>query len=111
MSDPLNRRGLMAAAVALAVLPPVARAATQHHVDIRKLKFKPASLTINIGDTVAWKNHDIAAHTATEVEGLWDTEELKKGDIGRIQFNDAGEFDYFCAYHPTMKGKITVAEA
>ena len=90
------------------MLPRFTRAGTDHHVDIKRLKFKPASLTIKAGETVIWKNHDIAAHTASDVEGNWDTGELKKNAEGRIVFNEAGTFDYSCAYHPMMKGQIII---
>ena len=34
-------------------------------VGIRAFKFEPATVTVNVGDTVEWKNDDIVPHTAT----------------------------------------------
>ena len=34
-------------------------------VEIRGFKFEPATVTIQAGDTLEWKNDDIVAHTAT----------------------------------------------
>ena len=34
-------------------------------VTIRSFKFEPATVTVNVGDIVEWKNDDIVPHTAT----------------------------------------------
>jgi plastocyanin len=109
---------LVAVALAAAALaPPPALAQTaggaspSHHVvEIRKLKFVPAALTIRRGDTVEWINRDIVPHTATESEAEWDTDKLTKGQSGRVTFLQPGLAAYFCVFHPSMKGEITVTE-
>lgn len=44
---------------------------------IRDSKFQPATLTVNVGDTVECKNSDIVPHTATSTES-------SEFDSGRI---------------------------
>ena len=114
----LAKSALLAVALAAAALaPPLALAQTaggaspRHHVvEIRKLRFVPAALTIRQGDTVEWINHDIVPHTATQSETAWDTKKLTKGQSGRITFSQPGLAAYFCVFHPGMKGEITVTE-
>src|SRR5215475_3199672 len=40
-------------------------AATVVTVEIRELKFQPATVTVHEGETVEWKNDDMVPHTAT----------------------------------------------
>lgn len=92
--------------VALA-LPKSAQAAT-HQVDIASHRFTPSRLSINVGDTVTWTNSDRAPHTATFSNGGHDTGRLNRGDSGSITFDRAGNYDYICEYHPSMRGSISV---
>ncbi|MEO1248299.1 MAG: cupredoxin family copper-binding protein [Pseudomonadota bacterium] len=80
-----------------------------HRVDIRAFAFEPDELTIAVGDTVEWINHDLASHTATEMDGAWDTGELAKGDVQSVRFDRPAQLDYFCAFHPHMRGRVTIA--
>lgn len=53
-------------------------------VIIENYAFLPRTLTIPVGTTVAWTNHDAVEHTATsDVAGLFDTKSLAKGESGR----------------------------
>src|SRR5574339_1024316 len=40
-----------------------------HTVEIKQMKFQPAELIIQKGDTVVWINNDIVAHDVTEEPG------------------------------------------
>lgn len=81
-----------------------------HHVHIEDFDMQPSSLTIEVGDTVEWHNHDSAAHTATDDDGDWDTGSLANGDTEQITFEQAREDTYHCEFHPsTMTGfELTV---
>ncbi|TIW01623.1 MAG: amicyanin, partial [Mesorhizobium sp.] len=76
-------------------------------VTIDKLVFSPASVKAKVGDTIEWTNKDILAHTAT-VKGGWDVMIPAKSK-GKVTLKAAGEVDYFCRFHPNMKGHIGVA--
>ena len=35
---------------------------------------------------------------------------LLKGQSGQLTFDEAGSYEYACALHPAMKGRIEVSE-
>lgn len=107
----LTRRHLatLAAALPLAALAARPARAASHQVVIRNMKFDPADLTATVGDVVTFLNEDSAPHTATAKEGSFDTGRLAKGESAEVTLTAAGDLAYFCAVHPMMKGRITVA--
>jgi plastocyanin len=96
----------LAPALAAALIASPALAATIE-VTIDKLVFSPASVQAKVGDTIEWTNMDILAHTAT-VKGGWDVMIPAKSK-GKVTLKAAGAVDYFCRFHPNMKGHIEVA--
>lgn len=70
--------------------------------------FQPAEVKAKVGDTIVWDNKDVMAHTATATDKSWDVT-IAPGKTGRIAVTTAGSFDYFCRFHPNMKGRILVA--
>lgn len=75
---------------------------------VDKMAFAPAQISAKIGDTIEWVNKDILVHTAT-VRGDWEVMlPLKKS--GQIVLKKAGTIDYYCRFHPNMKGQITVVQ-
>ncbi len=64
--------------------------------------------TASVGDTVTVTNEDAIGHTWTAVDGVFDSGSLAQGESFEYTFEEAGEFDYFCAVHPEMTGTITV---
>lgn len=86
-----------------------AEAGTRTHiVEIRQFKFWPEMLTIQEGDTVIWRNLDVVPHTATEKSREWDSGNLGKNDEWSFVAGSAGRHEYFCVYHPSMKGTIII---
>ena len=73
---------------------------------IEKMAFSPTEISAKVGDTIEWVNKDTFAHTAT-VKGGWEVM-LPVGKSGSITVETAGTVDYFCRFHPNMKGRITV---
>ena len=84
-----------------------AKADRAHTVTVELFRYRPISVDIQSGDTVVFINRDAVPHTATAANGNWDTGEISPGASRRVVVNAAGE--YFCAYHPNMKGTITTA--
>lgn len=78
-------------------------------VEAKGLVFSPAASTAHVGDTIEWVNADFVAHTATARNGEWDVK-LPPHATERSVLNAPGKFDYYCRYHPNMKGQITVEE-
>ena len=74
----------------------------------------PASVTINVGDTVLWTNDDTAAHTVTSgsptegPSGVFDSSLVMGGATYEFTFNESGSYDYFCMVHPWMIGDVQV---
>lgn len=104
----LSRRQMIAATGAAIALPAAAMAATTHKVSIANMAFTPAKLAVRVGDSVTWKNRDGAEHTATDKAGGWDTGTLRRNKSATVVFSKPGEYNYYCAVHPSMRGKITV---
>lgn len=87
------------------------RAAGAHSVAIKDFAFKPASISVSVGDSITWTNQDSAPHTATANDGSFDTGNLDKGQSGSVTLSKAGTFAYICSVHPSMKGTVVVAGA
>jgi plastocyanin len=86
----------------------IAYASSEHTVQIRGMKFSPKIIDVEIGDTIIFKNNDNAPHTATSKGKSWTTDLLNFGDEESIEIQDGMVTDYFCKYHPMMKGKIRI---
>ena len=77
--------------------------------------FVPASVSINMGDTVVWSNDDSAAHTVTSgspadgPSGMFDSSLLIAGGTYDHTFDSSGSIDYFCMVHPWMVGTVQVS--
>ncbi|MBC8516549.1 MAG: PEFG-CTERM sorting domain-containing protein [Nitrosopumilus sp.] len=77
-------------------------------------------ITIYPGDSITWSNGDSAFHTITsvsassietgdfEVDGIFDSGFFTAGKSYTRQFNDQGDFYYFCSLHPYMNGVVHV---
>ena len=78
-----------------------------HLVEIRSMKFQPAELEVNAGDTVTWINNDFVDHDVTEEKNkAWTSSILHPGKQWStvIYANTV----YFCSIHMVMKGKLKV---
>src|SRR5579884_2915394 len=98
---------IASASLALCVICAVPAHAATVTVVIDKLAFSPAEVAAKVGDTVEWDNKDILQHTATAKDGSWNVL-LAPKKKGSVVVTKAGTFDYFCKFHPNMKGKLTV---
>jgi plastocyanin len=76
-------------------------------VTITKMVFGPIEISAQIGDTIEWVNTDFVAHTATARDKTFDVLIPAHGK-GSFVVKAAGAFDYFCRFHPMMKGTIQI---
>jgi plastocyanin len=99
-----------AALIAQAAYPVFAEDNKVAMVAIDSYQFKPAHLTIKKGSKVQFENHDAAPHTVSpSTEGQFTgLTRLLNGQKGTIQFDKPGEYKYYCQFHPSMIGIITV---
>lgn len=83
---------------------------TQHKVytvEIKEMKFQPAELTVQKGDTVVWINRDMVAHDVTEQpDKTWASSPLAMGQSWSLVATQSA--DYYCSIHVIMKGKLVV---
>jgi plastocyanin len=77
-------------------------------ITIDNFTFSPKELTVAVGTTVKWVNHDDIPHTVVEKKTTFRSKALDTDDSYSYTFTSAGAFDYFCGLHPHMVGQIIV---
>ena len=77
-------------------------------ITIDNFTFSPKELTVAVGTTVKWVNHDDIPHLVVEKKTTFRSKALDTDDSFSYTFASAGTFDYFCALHPHMVGKVIV---
>lgn len=82
-------------------------------VTVDGLSFSPANVTISPGQTVVWTKQDNGTrHTITpRGHSQWNSVESSgTGEMLRVTFNTAGQYEYFCQPHlaSQMVGTVTV---
>ena len=101
-----GRLSSIAAALVFAAMVVPAHAATIE-ITMENLVISPAEVSAKVGDTIAWINKDVFAHTATAKNGDFDvTLPPKKSAIFVVK--KAGTVDYYCRYHPNMKATLKI---
>jgi plastocyanin len=106
----ISRRslGVFAIAATLPLLLGSTRArAEDTKISIDNFTFQPAELTVKVGATVTWTNHDDIPHTVVSA-GKFRSKTLDTDDSFSFTFTAAGDYKYFCSLHPHMTGMIKV---
>lgn len=90
--------------------PPVNNAVV---IEMTNFSFQSNNVTIPVGTTVTWVNTDEAQHSATAVDGSFDTGLFGSGDEASVTFDKPGTYVYYCLLHGApdgsgMVGTITV---
>jgi plastocyanin len=77
--------------------------------------YSPNPITIQSGQTITWYNGDTISHTVTsgqdndeDVGQGFDSEAIIPNQYYSITFDDSGEYQYYCFYHPSMVGEVIV---
>jgi plastocyanin len=102
--------GTVASAAVSLIYTPSSLAAEPlvHEIDVKSFKFVPPKVTANVGDVVRFTNKDLAPHPATADNSGWDTGEIARGESVQIVVTADMDRNYFCAFHPHMKGVIEI---
>jgi plastocyanin len=81
-----------------------------NRVVIDNFTFSPREITVAPGTRVTWVNRDDAPHTVTSTAQprLFDSGALDDELPFAFVFRTPGMYDYFCALHPHMTGKVIV---
>ena len=77
-------------------------------VMIDNFVYSPVPLTVKVGTTVTWINHDDIPHTVDSTQGKFKSAALDTDDKFEFKFTEAGEYPFYCRIHPKMTGKIIV---
>jgi plastocyanin len=84
--------------------------AVPNQITIDNFRFSPREMTVTVGTKVTWVNNDDVPHTATSTAKpiSFDSHTLDADDKFSHVFTTPGTYDYFCAVHPHMTGRIIV---
>jgi plastocyanin len=102
------RRALAAVGVMALLIGAHALAATPPTIGIKEFKYGPPILSVPVGATVTWVNHDEEPHTVTSATGAFSSAGLVNDDTFAQTFTKPGTYQYFCKIHPYMKGTVVV---
>jgi plastocyanin len=106
----LGGRGWLVGAAAVLALAGGRAGAADAQVEVTGFEFRPAVLTVHAGTSVTWTNRDEEPHTVTAAGGEFKSGGLERGDTFATTFDRPGTFEYRCALHPQMKGKVVVVK-
>jgi plastocyanin len=88
-----------------------ADAAEAPTVQIENFQFSPNTLTVPVGGSVTWINHDGDIHSIAADDGdpqTFKSSGLDTDDKFSFTFTKPGTYTYHCGLHPHMTAKIIV---
>jgi len=87
-----------------------ALANTKHEIEIKKFKFSPAEITIEVGDSIRWINKEKRQYHSVWFKQLGEPEPdyFFPGESYEKVFIDTGDFPYVCGPHPRMTAVVNV---
>ena len=87
----------------------ISRGASKAEVAIDNFSFLPKEITVSVGTTVTWTNHDDVPHVVASADDQFKkSAALDTDESFSHTFTVAGNYTYFCSIHPHMTGKIIV---
>jgi plastocyanin len=109
----LARRSLLRRAVGAGVVVLISTrahmaAAADAEVVIDNFTFSPTPLTVKVGTTVTWVNHDDIPHSIVCPALKMKSHPLDTDEDFSYRFEQAGTYDYLCGLHPHMHGQVVV---
>jgi plastocyanin len=102
------RRIVIALVLLGALAAPGGAAAATKTVVIKAGGFDPATVTIQTGDKVTWKNTDKVQHQVVSDGGFFASPVLAAGKSYSFTFQQAKTYHYHDGLHPARKGKVIV---
>ena len=97
--------GVLAGVTLLAGQAPAASGVA---VGIKNFMYLPTTLSVPVGTTVTWTNHDEETHTVTSATSAFTSAGLGHDEAFAQTFKQAGTYTYFCALHPHMRATVLV---
>jgi plastocyanin len=77
-------------------------------VKIDNFSFAPVEISVSVGTTVTWTNHDDIPHTVVSTDKVFKSKVLDTDDKYSYTFTKPGTYPYFCSVHPKMTGTVVV---
>ena len=65
-------------------------------VKIDNFAFGPQTITVPVGTTVTWTNHDDIPHTSVSTEGVFKSKVMDTDEKFSYTFTKAGTYPYYC---------------
>jgi plastocyanin len=93
------------------VAPPAAFAQPAGHeytVTISDMDFGTVPDDAKVGDNIIWVNRDSVPHSVTARDHSFDIR-LNPGQQAKMRLGSAGRIAFYCLFHPSMRGSLTVA--
>lgn len=82
--------------------------AAEYTIILDHMKFGELPAQLHVGDTITWQNNDLFRHTATARDNSFDVDLPAKSSTA-ITVDVAGSVDFYCRFHPGMKGTLVIA--
>ncbi len=70
--------------------------------------YAPANRRVPVGSWVTWSNDGYDAHSVTAVDGSFDSSILNPSEGFSWYFDQDGTYEYVCALHEWMVGRVIV---
>jgi plastocyanin len=86
-------------------LPQVPGTGQDFSVEIINSTYQPDELTIPVGATVVWTQHDDVLHTVTADDGSFNSGFLQLGAVFTHTFDQPGQYVYHCELHGEPGGE------
>jgi plastocyanin len=77
-------------------------------IRVDNFTFNPDTVTVPLNSAVTWVNKDDIPHVIASTDGMFKSKALDTDQQYSFTFTKAGTYQYFCAIHPKMVGKIVV---
>jgi plastocyanin len=77
-------------------------------ITIKDFTFRPADLSVKVGDTVKITNRDTTLHGLIADDRSFSAGSINAGNTRSVTVIKAGRFSYHCTFHASMTGVITV---
>ena len=94
----------------------VSRGSAGPDCEIDNSCYEPFAVSVDLRKKVTWKNLDSFSHSVTSgtpedgPDGVFDSGLISAIRTFSHVFDNTGIYDYYCVYHPWMKGMIVVGE-
>ena len=99
---------LIAAPTAFAQAADSPAAGKEYTVTLSAMAYGALPSGLKVGDTIDWMNQDTVIHSVTARDKSFDLR-INPGQSARLPLTKDGKIAFYCLFHPTMRGTMTVA--